>query len=51
MQARLVDDTVVVVGSTDISFSDIGVEVPSSGKVLSVADTATIELQLLLVRS
>lgn len=50
LQAKLVNDTVVVVGSIDISFADYGVQVPSSMKVLSVEDHGTIEFQLLLKR-
>lgn len=50
LQAKLVNDTVVVVGSVDISFADYGVEVPSSMKVLSVEDHGTVEFQLLLKR-
>jgi polyisoprenoid-binding protein YceI len=50
IQARLVDGTVVLVGSTEITFADFGVEVPSAPVVLSVADVGTLELQLLLVR-
>lgn len=50
LQARLVDGTVVVVGSVDISFADYDVEVPSSMRVLSVDDHGTVEFQLLLRR-
>lgn len=50
LQAKLVDGTVVVVGSVDISFADYDVEVPSSMKVLSVEDHGTVEFQLLLTR-
>lgn len=50
LQARLVDQTVVVVGSIDISFADYGVKIPSGMKVLSVEDHGTIEFQLLLTR-
>jgi polyisoprenoid-binding protein YceI len=50
LQARLVDDTVVVVGSFEVAFSDYGVEVPSAPVVLSVSDTGTVEVQLLLRR-
>lgn len=50
LQARLVDTTIVVVGSTEISLADFGVEVPRVPIVVSADDTATIELQLLLVR-
>jgi polyisoprenoid-binding protein YceI len=51
LQAKLVGDTVVVVGSFDVLFSDYGVEVPSAPIVLSVSDTGTIEMQLLLTKS
>lgn len=48
MQARLVNGTIVVVGSTDLTFSDFGVEVPTSPIVLSVEDHGTLEVQILL---
>lgn len=51
IDARLVDGTIVLVGSVDVTFSDHGVEVPSSPAVLSVADTGVVEMQLLLVRA
>lgn len=51
LDAQLVDGTVVVVGTTTVTFSDFGVEVPSSRIVVSVSETGTLELQLLLVRS
>lgn len=51
LQARLVGDTIVVVGSTPVTFSDHGVEVPSSRLVLSVDDHGILELQLLLRRA
>ena len=51
IEAKLVDGTVVLVGSTEIAFADFGVEVPSAPMVLSVADVGTLELQLLLVQS
>ena len=50
LEAQLVDGTIVIVGSTDIIFSDYGVEVPESQIVVSVEDFGTLELQLLLVR-
>lgn len=50
LEAQLTGETIVVVGSTDIVFSDFDVEVPSSQMVLSVEDHGTLELQLLLVR-
>jgi polyisoprenoid-binding protein YceI len=51
MQAKLVNGTIVVVGSTEVAFSDYGVRVPSAPIVLSVDDTGTMELQLLLTKS
>lgn len=50
IDAQLVDGTIVVVGSTDVVFSDHGVEVPQAQIVLSVEDHGTLELQLLLVQ-
>ena len=51
LQAKLVDGTVVVVGSLDVTFSDYGVTVPSAPIVLSVDDHGVLELQLLLTRT
>lgn len=48
LQAKLSGDTIVVVGSVDLVFSDFGVEAPSAPAVLSVDDHGTMELQLLL---
>lgn len=50
LQAQLVADTVVVVGSTDITFSEFGVQVPSAPVVVSADDHGVLELQLLFVR-
>jgi polyisoprenoid-binding protein YceI len=50
MEAQLVDDTVVLVGSIDRALSDFDVEAPESPVVLSVSDDFTLELQLLLTR-
>lgn len=50
LDARLVNDTIVVVGSIDIAFGDYGVEVPSAPIVLSAADRGPLELQLFLTR-
>jgi polyisoprenoid-binding protein YceI len=50
LEAQLVDSTIVVVGDATITFSDFDVEVPSAPIVLSVADTGTVELKLLLVK-
>ena len=51
IQARMVDGTIVLVGSFDVVFSDYGVSVPSAPIVLSVADEGVIEMQILLTRS
>jgi polyisoprenoid-binding protein YceI len=50
LDAQLVNDTIVVVGSIDIAFGDYGVEVPSAPIVLSAADHGPLELQLFLTR-
>jgi polyisoprenoid-binding protein YceI len=49
IDAQLVDGTIVLVASTDIMFSDYGVDVPDSPIVLSVDDQGVLEVQLLLV--
>jgi polyisoprenoid-binding protein YceI len=51
LDAQLVGDTIVVVGSTDTLFSDYNVQVPDSQVVLSVEDHGVVEMQLLLVRA
>lgn len=50
LEAQLVDGTIVLVGSTEVTFSDFDVAVPSAPIVVSVEDTGTLELQLLLTR-
>jgi polyisoprenoid-binding protein YceI len=50
IEAQLVDGTVVLVASTEVTFSDYDVEVPSSPAVISVDDHGTLEAQILLVR-
>jgi len=50
LQAKLVDGTVVVVGSLDLKFSDFGVEVPSAPVVVSADDHGVLEMQLLFSR-
>jgi polyisoprenoid-binding protein YceI len=50
LEAQLVDDTAVVVGSLDVVFADYGVSVPSAPVVLSAEDHGVVELQLLLTR-
>jgi polyisoprenoid-binding protein YceI len=51
LQAQLVDGTIVIVGSTEITFADYGVSVPEAPIVLSAEDTGTLELQLFLQSS
>jgi polyisoprenoid-binding protein YceI len=46
LEAQLVDDKIVVVGSLDITFADYGVSVPSAPVVLSAEDEGVLELQL-----
>lgn len=50
LQATLVDDTIVVVGSLEVSFADYGVSVPSAPVVVSAEDHGPIELQLFFTR-
>jgi polyisoprenoid-binding protein YceI len=51
LEAQLVGNTIVVVGSFDVTFSDYGVHTPTSPIVLSVSDSGTIEFQLLFTRA
>jgi polyisoprenoid-binding protein YceI len=46
LEAQMVGDNVVVVGSLDIVFADYGVSVPSAPVVLSAEDEGVLELQL-----
>lgn len=50
LEAQLVDDVIVVVGSTVVRFDDYGVQAPSAPIVVSVEDHGTIEFQLLFTR-
>ncbi len=50
IEAQLVDGTIVLVGTTELTFADYGVEVPSSPAVVSVDDHGVLEAQILLVR-
>lgn len=50
LEAQLVDDTVVVVGSTEVVFADYDVTVPRVPIVLSAEDHGIIELQLFFTR-
>lgn len=50
LEAQLVDDTVVVVGSTEVVFADYDVSVPQVPIVLSAEDHGTVEFQLFFTR-
>ena len=50
LQAQLIDDVIVVVGSTEIVFADYDVEAPTAVIVLSVEDRGQMELQLFFTR-
>ena len=50
LEGQLVGDQVVVVGSTEILFSDYDIDPPSAQIVLSVANNGIMELQLFLER-
>jgi polyisoprenoid-binding protein YceI len=50
LEARLVGEVIVVVGSFEISFADYEVTPPSAALVLSIEDVATVEWQLNLTR-
>ncbi len=50
LAAQLVDGTIVVTGTLDVSFSDYGVELPTAPIVLSLDDHGQIELQLFFTR-
>lgn len=51
LQAQLVDQTIVVVGSLDIDMVDFDITPPSAQRVLSIDDAGIAELQLRLVRA
>ncbi|MDE0168097.1 MAG: YceI family protein [bacterium] len=50
LEAQLVGDVIVVVGSTEVVFSDYGVTAPTSRAVISVEDHGVMEFQLFLTR-
>jgi polyisoprenoid-binding protein YceI len=50
VQAQLQNGVLVVVGSTDVAFSDYGVTAPTAPIVASVDDHALVELQLYFVK-
>ncbi len=51
LKARLVGSVIEVTGSLPITFSDYGITPPTSFIALSVSDTGTMELQLLLTHA
>ncbi len=51
LEARLVDDVVVAIGSSQITFADYGVVPPSAPIVVSIADSGLVELQLFFSRN
>lgn len=51
LEAELVGDTIVVVGSAGILFADYAIEQPTSMVLLSVDDQGVMEFQLLFERS
>lgn len=50
LDAQLIGDTIVVVGSVTISFADYGIDVPTSPIVVSVQDFGILEFQLLFTQ-
>ncbi len=50
VEGRLVDDTIVVVGSAPVTFADYGVTAPTAPIVVSVEETGIIEFQLFFSR-
>ena len=50
LQAQLVGDTMVAVGSSDVTFSDYDVRAPTAPIVVSVEDHGIMEFQLLFTR-
>ena len=50
LQAQLVGDSIVVVGSSEVAFSDYGVTAPTAPIVVSVEDHGIMEFQLIFTR-
>lgn len=50
LKARLVGNTIVVAGSSEVVFSDYGVPTPTSASVISVEDHGIMEFLLYLIR-
>ena len=51
LEAQLVDDVVVIIGTTEVVFADYDVAVPRVPIVLSAEDHGIVELQLFFTRS
>lgn len=50
VEGSLVEGTVVIVGSTDVTLVDYAIEAPTGFSVLSIEEVGTIEVQLAFVR-
>ena len=50
LQAQLVGDTIVAVGSSEVIFADYGVRAPTAPVVVSVEDHGIMEFQLIFTR-
>ena len=50
LDAKLVNDVIVVTGQLDIAFADYGIEKPVSFRVLSIEDRGVMELQLFFAK-
>ena len=50
LQAQMLGDTIVAVGSSDVVFSDYGVTAPTAPIVVSVEDHGIMEFQLIFTR-
>ena len=50
LEAQLVGDRIVVVGSSEVAFADYGVRAPSAPIVVSVEDHGIMEFQLFFTR-
>ena len=50
LQAQLVGDTIVAVGSSEVTFADYGVRTPTAPVVVSVEDNGIMEFQLIFTR-
>lgn len=51
LEAQLVGERLVVVGSTRVRLEDYGIEAPTGFRVLDIAETGVVELQLILRRT